>query len=62
MLDHNGANKGYFTVNDLAFHLMILPNTDWNGDKTNKLIDQLLQEGKLEQIEPGKKFKPTEKT
>jgi hypothetical protein len=40
---------------------MMLPNTDWNEDKTKELIDQLLQEGKLEEIEPGKKFKPTEK-
>jgi hypothetical protein len=41
---------------------MMLPNTDWNEDKTKELIAQLLQEGKLEEIEPGKKFKPTEKT
>jgi hypothetical protein len=58
MLDGQGKSKGYFSLLDLDFHLQMLPNNaGWNEDKTKELIDHLLQEGKLQQIEPGK-YKP----
>jgi hypothetical protein len=37
---------------------MLPNNAGWNEDKTKELIDQLLQEGKLQEIEPGK-YTPT---
>jgi DNA replicative helicase MCM subunit Mcm2 (Cdc46/Mcm family) len=58
MLDGQGKSKGYFSLLDLDFHLQMLPNNaGWNEDKTKELIDQLLQEGRLHEIERGK-YKP----
>jgi DNA replicative helicase MCM subunit Mcm2 (Cdc46/Mcm family) len=55
MLDSDGTtNRGYFTLHDLSFWLMTLPNQHWTEDSTKEQIDKWLQEGKIEEIESGK--------
>jgi hypothetical protein len=39
----------------------MLPNSKWNYDKAKDVLEQLLQEGKLQEIEPGK-YKPNEES
>ncbi len=58
MLESQGTiNKGYFTLDDLAFWLMMLPNEHWTEDSTKELIDKWLQDSKLTEMELGK-YKP----
>ena len=63
VLDRDGVtSKGYFTLSDLAFELFMLPMTTWNYAKIEQALNQLLQDGKLQEIEPRKRYKPcTEK-
>ena len=57
MLDNQGTNKGYFTKDDFIFTLLMLPNQHWTEDQAEQTLYALLEEGKLQEIEPGK-YKP----
>jgi hypothetical protein len=58
MLDNEGNNKGYFTNGDFAFVAMIRPNEHWTDDEIEQTLQQLLREGKIVELEPGK-YSPT---
>jgi DNA-binding FadR family transcriptional regulator len=52
MLDNAGkTDKGYFTPSDLAFHLMILPMTTWEYNKSRLAVDRLVKESKIVELE-----------
>jgi aerobic-type carbon monoxide dehydrogenase small subunit (CoxS/CutS family) len=57
MLDSPGNNKGYFTSGDFAFVAMMRPNEHWTDDEIEQTLQQLVQENKIREIEPGK-YKP----
>ena len=63
MLDGKGNNKGYFSLNEWKTVLMCLPKQHplyCDEDQAEQTLYQLLQEGKLEELESGKKlFKPS---
>jgi replicative DNA helicase Mcm len=48
MIDEQGNNKGYFTMDDLIFHLQMTPNTKWKSDdKIENAVYRLHNDGKL---------------
>jgi hypothetical protein len=55
----DGSNKGYFTEDDWVFTCLMYPNLHCSIDQSEQVLDQLLQEGKIEEFETGK-YKPTE--
>jgi hypothetical protein len=57
MQDNQGNNKGYFTLDDLVFVMQMLPNERWTDNEIEQTLHALLQEGKVQEMEPGK-FKP----
>lgn len=60
-IDEQGKNsKGYFTLDDFVFELQLLPNTHWTYDEAEQILHRLLQEDRLQEIEPGK-FRPEQK-
>ena len=61
MLDEQGNNKGYFILDDLVFHMLMLPNQKWTHNEAQQLVSQLVKEGKLKEMEPGRKYKPVTK-
>jgi hypothetical protein len=60
MLDEQGNNKGYFTIDDWLVRLLFLPNEKWTEDQAEQTLHALLQDGKIRELEPGK-YQPTEK-
>ena len=43
MLEPQGTtNKRYYTLDDLTFWLMMLPNEHWTEDITKELVDKWL--------------------
>jgi hypothetical protein len=58
IMDGQGNNKGYFTKDEWMVRLLLLPNERWTEDQAEQTFYQLLQEGKLTEIEQGR-FKPT---
>lgn len=60
MMDDDGTtNKGYFAANHLIFELMALANQHWTYNEAEHLLSQLLQDGKVVEIESGTgKYKP----
>jgi replicative DNA helicase Mcm len=57
MLDREGNNKGYCTVEDFVYAAVMRPNEGWTEDQAEQTLCQLLQEGKLIEVEP-RRFKP----
>jgi hypothetical protein len=51
-------DKDYFTMEDWVFTLQMLPNERWTEDESEQTLYQLLQEGKIRELEPGK-YEPT---
>lgn len=59
MVDEQGNNKGYFTLQEWVQRLMFLPNEHWTEDQAEQTFQQLIEEGKLVETEPRtKKYKP----
>jgi hypothetical protein len=54
MLDHQGNNKGYFTKDDFIFFMQMIPNERWTENETEQTLYALLEEGKIQEIEPGR--------
>jgi hypothetical protein len=50
-------DKGYFDRSDFVTRLTLLPNTKWTEDEAEQTLMQLLHEGIIEEIEPGR-YKP----
>jgi hypothetical protein len=58
MRDGQGNNKGHFTKDDFAFVAFMRANEHWTEDEIEQTLQQLLQEGKIREVEIGK-YKPT---
>jgi hypothetical protein len=43
-----------------ALRLLLLPNEKWTEDQANQTLQALIEEGKIEEFEPGK-YRPTQK-
>lgn len=54
MLDNHGNNKGYFTRSDFIFFMQMTPNERWTENEAEQTLYALLQEGKIQEIEPGR--------
>jgi hypothetical protein len=54
MLDEQGNDKGYFTLDEFILRLAMWPNADWTEDQAEQMFWQLLYEGKLKEVEPDK--------
>jgi hypothetical protein len=51
------GDKGYFTINDFVYTLIMLPNEGWTENEAEQTLQSLINEGKITQIEEGR-FKP----
>ena len=49
-----GDDKGHFTKGDFAFVATMRPNEHWTDDEIEQTLQQLLQEGKIREVEAGK--------
>jgi hypothetical protein len=47
------VNKGYSTKDDFVYNLIMRPNEQWTEDQAEQTLDQLLKEGKIEEMEEG---------
>jgi hypothetical protein len=54
------SSKGHFTYEDFVFELQMLPNEHWTYNEAEQTLHQLLEEGNVREIEPGK-FRPAQK-
>jgi hypothetical protein len=54
------SSKGHFTREDFVFELQMLPNEHWTYNEAEQTLHQLLEEGNVQEIEPGK-FRPAQK-
>lgn len=52
-------DKDYFTKDDWVFTCLLWPNLNLTVKSTERTLQQLLQEGKIREVEPGK-YKPTD--
>jgi hypothetical protein len=60
MLDQQGNDKGYFTLDHFVFAMQMIPNERWTENEAEQTLYALLEEGKIQEIEPGTgKFEPT---
>jgi hypothetical protein len=54
MKDGQGNSKGHFTKDDFAFVVMMQPKEHWTDDEIEQTLQQLLQEGKIREIDLDK--------
>lgn len=54
MLDNQGNNKEYFTLDDFVFAMQMIPNERWTENEAEQTLYALLEEGKIQEIEPGR--------
>jgi hypothetical protein len=59
MLDEQGNDRGYFTLQDWKTSLMFRPNEHWTEDQAEQTLYQLLQENKVVELETGR-YEPIE--
>jgi hypothetical protein len=48
------GNKDHFTKSDFVFIAVMRPNEDWTESRAEKELQSLVQEGVLEEFEPGR--------
>jgi hypothetical protein len=58
MIDEQGNNQGYFDIKKWKTRMMFLPNQHWTEDEAEQTLYALIEEGRIEEFEPGR-FKPT---
>ncbi|MDQ3966802.1 MAG: phage/plasmid primase, P4 family [Thermoproteota archaeon] len=60
LIDKAMGDKGYCTEQDFVFITQIAPNLGWSEADGEQTFRQLIQEGKLEELESGK-YKPVDR-
>ncbi len=58
MLDKEGNNKGYFTLDDLVFTMQMLPNKRWTENEIEQTLYALLEEGKVQETGQPGRYRP----